>query len=124
MYKSNFGTKDQITFSDESEYYELLGYLAKSDSSTKIVWERNDEQGAWAQEGRIEFFKNNKSELRAGLSHTAGNGNILSRVNCNEFVENIMTYNNFSLGTNQNLEDIRSTIPNQYLNDFNAGLEI
>jgi hypothetical protein len=86
MYQANFGTKQQISFNSESEYYELLGYLSKSDGSTILVWEDNDLQGAWTKEGRILFFVAQPATLRANLLHTAGNGNINSRVNCNEFI--------------------------------------
>jgi len=71
MFKTSFGTKRQIMFNSEADYYQFLGYLAKSDGSTKIVWEKNDEQGAWGQEGRIEFFLAAPSPLSVILSHTA-----------------------------------------------------
>lgn len=120
MYKQNFGTQNQIQFANESEYYELLGYLAKSDNSTALTWEHNEDQGAWGSEGRIKFFIANPP-ISATLIHTAGVGNIVSRVNCNEFVENIATHNNFVMGHNQDLNLIRNTIPNQYLVDFDRG---
>lgn len=55
MYKSHFGRNGQVGFSCPEEYYELLGYLAKSDGSTSITWENNEDQGAWGSEGRICF---------------------------------------------------------------------
>jgi len=56
MYKPTFGTKNQINFRSESEYYEFLGFLAKSDGTTMLVWEDNDLSGAWSKEGRILVF--------------------------------------------------------------------
>ena len=47
MYKQSFGSIGQVQFENEHEYYRLLGYLAKSDGSTELAWERNEEQGAW-----------------------------------------------------------------------------
>lgn len=98
MYKATFGTKQQIAFNSEAEYYEFLGYLSKNDGSTRIVWEENNEQGAWAEEGRILFYTSHPNQLRVQLLHTAGNPSIESRVNCNEFVENIRVNHNFVLG--------------------------
>jgi len=123
MYKQSFGTQNQIQFNNESEYYELLGFLAKSDGSTSLTWEHNEDQGAWGSEGRIHFYIRNPP-LSASLQHTAGVGNIVSRVNCNEFVENISTNNNFVMGHNQDLNLIRNTIPNQYLVDFDRGYNL
>ena len=122
MYQSTFGTKQQISFNSESEYYELLGYLSKSDGTTILVWEDNDLQGAWAKEGRILFFEAQPAELKANMIHTAGVGNILFRVNCNEFILNIRTNHCFVLGETQNIPNIRATVPNPYTTDFDAGL--
>jgi hypothetical protein len=124
MYQATFGTKQQISFNSESEYYELLGYLTKSDGSTILVWEDNDLQGAWAKEGRILFFEIQPAALRANLLHTAGVGNITSRVNCNEFIINIRANHSFVLGETQNIPNIRATVPHQYIVDFDAGLQL
>ena len=85
---------------------------------------KNDEQGAWAQEGRIEFFVNQPQNLRATLLHTAGNGNIIFRVNCNEFVENIRNDHNFVLGQAQNTVNIRATVPPPFHANFDQGLQL
>lgn len=53
MYRQSFGSIGQVQFADEHEYYRLLGYLAKSDESTELAWEHNEQQGAWGSEGRI-----------------------------------------------------------------------
>lgn len=124
MYKQTFGTKNQIQFSTEAEYYELLGYLTKNDGSTVIVWEPNDRSGAWGQEGRILFFQKQPKGLRANLSHTAGVGLVLSRVNCNEMVENLKVAHNFKLGENQDVDSIRKTVPDSYLQDFENGRKL
>ena len=51
MYRQSFGSIGQVQFADEHEYYRLLGYLAKSDGSTELAWEHNEQQGAWGSEG-------------------------------------------------------------------------
>lgn len=124
MYQPTFGSKQQITFNSEAEYYEFLGYLSRSDGTTNLVWEDNDEQGAWAKEGRILFFVAQPQNLRAHLSHTAGVNNIYSRVNCNDFIQNIIDNNNFVLGATQDIQAIRGTVPNQFLADFDGGLQL
>jgi len=124
MYKSTFGTKQQINFNSEGEYYEFLGFLAKSDGTTVLVWEDNDLAGAWTKEGRILFFTTPPDALGADLSHTAGNGNIVSRVNCNEFLLNIRNDHSFVLGESQDIAAIRATVPAQFQQDFDAGLQM
>ncbi|WP_425629053.1 hypothetical protein [Cellulophaga lytica] len=123
MYQPNYGTQNQIQFNNENEYYELLGYLAKSDGTSSLVWEHNEDQGAWGSEGRIKFYIANPP-LSCSLSHTAGVGNIITRVNCNEFVENIATNHSFVMGGIQNIVNIRGTVPAQYQVDFNRGLTL
>lgn len=121
MYQPNFGTQNQIQFGNQNEYYELLGYLAKSDGTTSLIWEHNEDQGAWGSEGRIKFYIANPP-LTCTLNHTAGVGNVITRVNCNEFVENIATNHSFVMGGIQNIANIRATIPAQYQADFDRGL--
>jgi len=123
MYQSTFGTKNQIHFNDEHEYYELLGYLAKSDETTSLVWEHNEEQGAWGSEGRIQFFTSNYP-FSVTLPYTAGVGKIVSRVNCNEFIQNLNEDHNFVYGKRQDIGPIRRSIPEEYLIDFDRGLHL
>lgn len=121
MYKSHFGRNGQVGFSCPEEYYELLGYLAKSDGSTSITWENNEDQGAWGSEGRICFHT--RSLPSAGcLRFTAGNGSIYKRVNCNDFVKHLSRYHGFVQGKYQDIAEIRKTIPAQYIPDFEKGL--
>ena len=121
MYQSRFGTENQVQFNNEHEYYELLGFLAKSDGTTSLTWERNEEQGAWGSEGRIKFYTS-ILPFSATLSHTAGVGNIVSRVNCNEFLQNLYEDHHFVNGREQDIAVIRATVPERYLVDFERGL--
>lgn len=123
MYQPTFGTKSQVQFNNEHEYYELLGFLAKSDGTTSLVWEHNEEQGAWGSEGRIQFYTSVLPFL-ATLSHTAGVGNVISRVNCNEFLQNLNENHNFIYGGKQDADNIRSSVPDEYLVDFERGLNL
>lgn len=126
MYKQYFGKRNKMRFVSPEEYYETLGFLAKSDGSISLVWEHNEDQGAWGSEGRIHCH-NNINRFTAPLTRkfTAGRArNVLHRINCNEFVEDIVSNHNFSMGSNQNTANIRATIPNQYLLDFDRGLNL
>jgi hypothetical protein len=124
MYQSTFGTKSQVSFRNEHEYYELLGFLAKSNNTVSITWEHNEQQGAWGSEGRLEFYAVNRP-ITATLSHTAGNGgSIISRVNCNDFVQNLNKNHAFVWGKDQPIDEIRTTIPAEYLTDFERGLTL
>lgn len=124
MYRKIFGTKAQIRFDTQADYYEFLGYLAKNDGTSKLVWECNDEQGAWAQEGRIQFYVAQPVGLRAKLKHTSGTGSITSRVNCNAFVEHIAQYHHVISNGPQNKAKIRASIPPVHLKDFDRGLAL
>lgn len=124
MYKPSFGTNGQIQFDNENQYYRLLGYLAKSDGSTSIVWEHNEDQGAWGSEGRIQIYTHNMPQI-GHYTPTAGNGgNVISRINCNEFVTNLRVDHKFRYGKVQDVNSIRSTIPDEYLSDFDSGLNM
>jgi len=121
MYQENFGRKKQIQFNSESEYYQALGYLAKSDGTTSIHWENNELQGAWGSEGRIHFLEENPT-IAGSFSLTAGRPGVKYRTNCNDFIKNIVENHNFIMGSNQELEQIESTIPDDFKDDFNNGL--
>lgn len=124
MYRKTFGTKGQIRFDTKADYYEFLGYLAKEDGTTKVVWESNDEQGAWGQEGRIQFYVAQPATLAAKLLHTSGRGSITSRVNCNAFVEHIASHHHFVSNGPQNKARVRSSLPPANLADFDRGLAL
>lgn len=125
MYKTSFGTNmpPQINFENPSEYYRALGYLAKSDGSSSIHWENNEQQGAWASEGRIHFYISDPN-IPGYFKLTAGTGKAIHRTNCNEFIEHIKSHHGFVIGKNQNIDSIRNTIPSAYISDFDFGLTI
>ena len=123
MYKSSFGTRNQIVFSNENEYYKALGYLAKSDGTSSIHWENNEQQGAWGSEGRIHFYIKNPP-IPGYFKLTSGRPGVVHRTNCNDFIQNIVANHGFVMGGIQNIEAIRNTIPPQYLNDFDNGLTL
>lgn len=115
-----------MRFDSQQEYYETLGFLAKSDNSIAIVWERNDEQGAWGSEGRIHCHSNLHlftPPLRRKF--TKGRAKkVLHRINCNEFVKDLVDNHKFDFGPIQNTVEIRKTVPVQYQADFDRGLAL
>src|SRR5690606_1756418 len=121
MFKDAFGNLDQVQFDCPEDYFEFLGFLSRNDGTTRIVWEENDRQGAWGPEGRIHFYVEHPEDLKAVLGHTAGRGNVVTRVNCNEFVEHIIEHHDFVHGDQQDVRAIRTTIPSDHLADFERG---
>lgn len=123
MFKKSFGTRGQLTFSDEHEFYRFLGYLARSKGETSLVFEHNEQQGAWGPEGRIQIHSSDFPTKWPAFPTTAGNGgNVLSRINCNEFIKEIVANHAFVKSEKQNIASIRATIPSAYVDDFNDGL--
>ncbi|MBN8585682.1 MAG: hypothetical protein J0M37_11360 [Ignavibacteria bacterium] len=107
-----FGTNQQIRFATENDFYETLGFLSKSDGTTSLVWEHNETSGAWGSEGRIQCYKNiQKFPVALSAAFTAGVGNILYRINCNEYIEHISQHHAMVYGDTQNLVRVRSTVP-------------
>ncbi len=122
MYKPFFGNFRQIAFENENDYYELLGFLAKP-GVCSLVWENNQDQGAWGSEGRIKFYVSH-IPVSCSLTLTSGVGNVTYRVNCNEFVANIVRNHHFVVNGPQNINAIRATIPAQFMQDFDRGLSL
>ena len=123
MFKKSFGTDNQIQFENEKDYYAALGYLCRNNDATSIVWENNENQGAWGSEGRIHFYVDNP-KITGYFRKTKGTGNICCRTNCNEFVENLVNNYGFSYGKTQNVNTIRNKIPSQHQSDFDNGTKI
>ncbi len=126
MYKPLFGKGRQMKFTSPEEYYETLGFIAKSDGTCDIYREENQNQGAWSYEVRMNCYKNLTSfppPLKRKLTRGKGK-KVLRRINCNEFFEDLINNHNFDYGLTQDTESIRSTIPKQYLADFDRGLRV
>lgn len=126
MYKQYFGKRSKMRFDSPEEYYETLGFLAKSDGSITIVWEHNEDQGAWGSEGRIHCHSNlHLFTPPLQRKFTRGRArNVLHRINCNEFVQDLTTNHGFEMGTDQDSTIIRNTIPLQYQTDFDRGINL
>lgn len=120
-----YGINQQIQFQTESDFYETLGFLAKNDGSTSIHWEHNEIYGAWGSEGRIHCYRNLENfPVTLRNAFTAGVGNVLRRINCNEFIACILRFHNFTIGEHQNQQNIQTTIPQAFIDDYNRGLTL
>lgn len=126
MYKQYFGKRNKMRFDSPEEYYVTLGFIAKADGSCDLYREENQNQGAWSYEVRMNCYKDlNKFTPPLKRKFTKGRGKkVLHRINCNEFIEDLLDNHNFVNGFTQNAALIRSTIPAQYLADFDRGLTL
>ncbi|ENV3693413.1 TPA: hypothetical protein NKP43_002621 [Vibrio parahaemolyticus] len=117
-----FGNHPRLIFSSESEMYESIGYLARK-SGLSIRREDNHNQGAWGPEYRIYVYEpldNASGALRNKASK--GVGNVVARINCNEFILLLFEKYGFVMGDSQNITSIRASIPSGYLSDFERGV--
>ena len=116
----NYGQKNQVSFANEYEYYYALGFLA-NDNHAELHWEHNEDQGAWGSEGRIHCLVPQHS-FPQNFMFTAGRSGVYARINCNDYVEALINYHNFSYNGNpNNILNILSTVPEQYKDTFMNG---
>ena len=120
MPKLRYGNYNQVAFDSWEEYYYTLGFLANSHNA-EVYWESNDESGAWGSEGRIHCLIP-ESRFPQCFRFTTGTGRIFARVNCNEYVNNLIFSYHFKEGGNSgNIQSIVNTVPDKYLNVFQNG---
>lgn len=122
--KLDFGRTNIISFETEGDFYYALGFLAKP-GRVELVWENNENQGAWGSEGRIQCYNDiDKFPKELSSKMSAGVGNILKRINCNEYVKYLNTYHKFVRNTRtHDVTLISSTVPTNYQANFTAGLQ-
>jgi len=101
-----FVNKGQIRIDANADYLEFLGFLTKDDGTTKLVWECNGEQRAWAQESTLQVYVGQPAGLRAKLNYTSDTASITLRVNCNASVKHIAQYHHAISNDPQNKEKI------------------
>jgi hypothetical protein len=112
----------KIIFASDNEFYEALGFLCNVNNNIRLVLERNDQQGAWAPEGRMEFFLNRNYPLYFVNSFTAGVGRKIHRTNNTEYCDYLKNNHAIIDGFVQNINNVRATIPAQFIADFNRGM--
>lgn len=119
-----YGISNQLVFSSTSEFFESIGLLCKP-GIVSIYHEDNDEQGAWGKEERIHVLKDpNKFTDALKAKFTKGRGSVLYRINCNEFIQELIDNYGFSYGTIQSPASIRAIVLANYpalVVDFDRG---
>lgn len=117
-----FGEKNIVQFQDEADFYLCLGFLLNNSKGVSFTWEKYNNK--WGIEGRIWITDSSNAPLSLRNAFSAGTDTIDNRLNCNEYI--LYLYNNFGIvnGRNQNLNNISSNVPIQYLKDFNRGLTL
>lgn len=120
MVKLVYGSQKQVEFKTLSDYYFAMGFIANSHNA-EIRWENNEDQGAWGSEGRIHCLVP-QSYFPQFFRFTAGRGNVYARINCNEYVANLVQHHNFNYNTKyQDIKKILSTVPAEYYKSFQDG---
>lgn len=116
-----YGKDKQVVFKNENDYYFALGVLA-SGKYTSLHWEYNEEQGAWGSEGRIHCHGDLSKFPSSFFKITTGKGSITGRINCNDYVKQLVELHGFEKETRiQDVAKIIATVPPQYIDDFNKG---
>ncbi|PRQ63872.1 hypothetical protein [Vibrio sp. V01_P9A10T6] len=123
--KLSFGSRrPYLVFSDERHFYYALGFLVRSieTRACKLVWENNQHQGAWGHECRIKIFDRlfEFKTLYTGRV-SAGVGNILGRINCNQYLEHLTLHHSFSFQSEPDYQSVKATVPTARQQDFDDG---
>lgn len=131
MAKLDWGMGIGLHFRNNSEYYEILGFLTKPRCPVVIYTHDNDMSGAWAGQGKLET-KIPKHDLPDALKRSfIQSGD--NRLSVSDYVENLIVNHNFNQYSDPtgncytfyrypiSHEEVLSTIPYEYVNDFYRG---
>ena len=94
MSKLVYGKNKQVRFNSEEEKQEAFNYLLNSPNVNIFIHEDNQNQGAWAPEERIHFFKEEGVPECLKRNMTAGRGSLYGRINCKELCEELRAMKN------------------------------
>ena len=129
MTKLIYGAKKQLKFETERDLYISIGFLAKANMRLYIESNNVNLSGgepAWAEEWRMSFPSipdNIPESLKDSIKPNADGSN--PRLNNKEFINSLLKEQHaFQLGNTQNINNIRNTIPEECLDDFNYGLTL
>lgn len=89
MSKLIYGKNGQVRFNNEEEKQEAFNYLLTSDNVDIFVHEDNQNQGAWASEERIHFYREEGIPECLKRNMTAGNSSLYGRINCKELCDEV-----------------------------------
>ena len=131
----------RLVFASDADFFETYGFLCNDNiHRLEFQWEYNANSGAWGNEGRIHFLQTNigaaYNPMPIILQNrlTAGRGNIANRLNCNDFITELVNSYGFQINPSKPgnlvtrsaqglLPPLNPTIyvPQQYLNDYQRG---
>jgi hypothetical protein len=129
MTKLVYGRNNQLQFQSEQDLYTCIGFLAKS--CIRLYTEDNHinlsgGEGAWAKEWRMSFSEiptNTPQSIKNSIKPNTDGSN--PRLNNKEFINDLLkSKHNFQLGNVQNISNIRATIPQSFIGDFDYGLTL
>ena len=116
-----WGKNPQLVFESLNEYYRALGHLTNEEGYS-ISYEYNKKNGSYSDACRIHILSKVRNIPKAfeNKRTTAG------RINCNEYVSNLIENHCFIQSGNiylRNFDDVLSTVPKEYISDFLIGYE-
>jgi hypothetical protein len=123
--KLNYGERNHVIFETEEDFFEAIGYLANSDRGLYISSEQSDNR--WGAEYRL--WLEDISDIPEALdeARSAGLDAYEARINCNEYVYELVSNFGFAPGKRQNANKIRAIIEDDYsdyLYDYDRGYNL
>ena len=115
----HWGRSPQLVFQSINEYYRALGHLTNSEAYS-ISYEYNKKNGSYSDACRIHILAEATNVPQAFQEKKTTYG----RINCNEYVENLIKNHHFIREGKQIyciFEDVIKTIPDEYISDFAKG---
>ncbi len=124
---------NKLSFNDDHEFFETLGFLSRDDTIFDLRQERNEEAGAWGSQ--IRFYWKTQADisslprpLREAFSIPSHDSQ--RRISETKFVRELADNHSFSNfdetsyithWTKTSLDDVLATVPEEYVNDFWRG---
>jgi 5-methylcytosine-specific restriction protein A len=125
---------NKLEFRDDEEYYELLGFLSQDNSVVKMRTEDNKQSGAGGAQTRFYLDRNvDQDGLPRVLKEAYQVGKDPFRLSETAYIRNLRENHHFDNATvsgvndymtiwkKSSLDDVLSTVPQQYRNAFNRG---
>lgn len=130
-----------LAFANDADFFETYGFLCNNyRHRLEFQWEYNANSGAWGNEGRIHFLQTNLGTAYNPIPNTlqnrltAGRGNIANRLNCNDFISELVNFYGFRINPSRPGNPVTRTaqgllpplnpsiyVPQQYFNDYQRG---
>ncbi|MCD7806975.1 MAG: HNH endonuclease [Lachnospiraceae bacterium] len=123
-----------LTFVNEKEYFETLGFLCKEECCVRVYVENNDKAGAWAPQGRMQLRSEDASLLPRALKE-AFLSSADNRISETGYIKNLKEKHFFTREEDptgngytkylfkKSLTEVQNTVPAEYMEDFTRGYE-